>query len=103
MQMMPEYVMSITRSFCSLQICHSKSGEINPVKVNNLVKAYVQRYKYFRKHGKKMDDDESSSSYRSGKDQGGLDKALPPLPLIWAQEDYLNLFKCQFKFKKKKS
>lgn len=64
------------------KICHSKSGEINPVKVNNLVKAYVQRYKYFRKHGKKMDDDESSSSYRSGKDQGGLDKALPPLPLI---------------------
>ncbi|XP_044137527.1 LOW QUALITY PROTEIN: splicing factor, arginine/serine-rich 19 [Bufo gargarizans] len=64
------------------KICHSKSGEINPVKVNNLVKAYVQRYKYFRKHGKKMDDDESASSYRSGKDQGALEKALPPLPLI---------------------
>ncbi|PIO34593.1 hypothetical protein AB205_0114770 [Aquarana catesbeiana] len=46
------------------KICHSKSGEINPVKVNNLVKAYVQRYKYFRKHGKKMEDDESGSSYR---------------------------------------
>ncbi|KAM9299145.1 splicing factor, arginine/serine-rich 19 [Gastrophryne carolinensis] len=62
------------------KICHSKSGEINPVKVNNLVKAYVQRYKYFRKHGKKMDDDESS--YRSTKEPGALDKALPPLPLI---------------------
>ncbi|XP_073512077.1 splicing factor, arginine/serine-rich 19 [Phyllobates terribilis] len=61
------------------KICHSKSGEINPVKVNNLVKAYVQRYKYFRKHGKKMDDDES---YRSGKDPGGLEKAMLPLPLI---------------------
>ncbi|XP_075696329.1 splicing factor, arginine/serine-rich 19 [Rhinoderma darwinii] len=62
------------------KICHSKSGEINPVKVNNLVKAYVQRYKYFRKHGKKMDDDETS--YRSGKDQGGMERSLPPLPLI---------------------
>ncbi|XP_068097486.1 splicing factor, arginine/serine-rich 19 [Hyperolius riggenbachi] len=64
------------------KICHSKSGEINPVKVNNLVKAYVQRYKYFRKHGKKMDDDESGGSYRSGKDPGGLDRGMPPLPLI---------------------
>lgn len=56
------------------KICHSKSGEINPVKVNNLVKAYVQRYKYFRKHGKKMEDDESGSSYRGGKDPGALEK-----------------------------
>uniref|UniRef100_A0A8C0TZ08 SFR19-like C-terminal domain-containing protein n=1 Tax=Cyanistes caeruleus TaxID=156563 RepID=A0A8C0TZ08_CYACU len=30
-----------------------RSGEINPVKVNNLVCAYVQRYKYFRKRGRK--------------------------------------------------
>uniref|UniRef100_A0A8C5QID4 SR-related CTD associated factor 1 n=1 Tax=Leptobrachium leishanense TaxID=445787 RepID=A0A8C5QID4_9ANUR len=64
------------------KICHSKSGEINPVKVNNLIKAYVQRYKYFRKHGKKMEDDESSSGYRGTKDSGGMDRALPPLPLI---------------------
>lgn len=56
------------------KICHSKSGEINPVKVNNLVKAYVQRYKYFRKHGKKMEDDESGSSYRGSKDPGALEK-----------------------------
>uniref|UniRef100_A0A670YZQ1 SFR19-like C-terminal domain-containing protein n=1 Tax=Pseudonaja textilis TaxID=8673 RepID=A0A670YZQ1_PSETE len=43
------------------KICHSKSGEINPVKVNNLVKAYVQRYKYFRKHGQKMDEEPAPS------------------------------------------
>ncbi|XP_061678085.1 PHD and RING finger domain-containing protein 1 isoform X2 [Syngnathoides biaculeatus] len=34
------------------KVCHSKSGEINPVKVANLVKAYVQKYKYARKHQK---------------------------------------------------
>ncbi|KAG8433913.1 hypothetical protein GDO86_012325 [Hymenochirus boettgeri] len=64
------------------KICHSKSGEINPVKVNNLVKAYVQRYKYFRKHGKKMEDEESSTSYRSSKDPGSMEKGIPSLPLI---------------------
>ncbi|XP_053546822.1 splicing factor, arginine/serine-rich 19 [Bombina bombina] len=64
------------------KICHSKSGEINPVKVNNLVKAYVQRYKYFRKHGKKMDDEDSSIHYRTGKEQGLMDKGIPTLPLI---------------------
>ncbi|KAJ8347328.1 hypothetical protein SKAU_G00287290 [Synaphobranchus kaupii] len=40
------------------KICHSRTGEINPVKVNNLVKLYVQRYKYFRKHGRRMDEEE---------------------------------------------
>ncbi|TNN30011.1 Splicing factor, arginine/serine-rich 19 [Liparis tanakae] len=40
------------------KICHSRTGEINPVKVSNLVKLYVQRYKYFRKHGRRMDDEE---------------------------------------------
>ncbi|KAL0154656.1 hypothetical protein M9458_048919, partial [Cirrhinus mrigala] len=33
-------------------VCHSKSGEINPVKVANLVKAYVDKYKHARKHKK---------------------------------------------------
>lgn len=33
-------------------MCHSKSGEINPVKVANLVKAYVDKYKHARKHRK---------------------------------------------------
>ncbi|CAF90215.1 unnamed protein product, partial [Tetraodon nigroviridis] len=39
------------------KICHSRTGEINPVKVGNLVKLYVQRYKYFRKHGRKMGEE----------------------------------------------
>ncbi|XP_063145355.1 LOW QUALITY PROTEIN: PHD and RING finger domain-containing protein 1 [Candoia aspera] len=39
------------------KICHSKSGEINPVKVANLVKAYVEKYKHIRKH-KKTDAEE---------------------------------------------
>ncbi|XP_010731027.3 PHD and RING finger domain-containing protein 1 isoform X1 [Larimichthys crocea] len=34
------------------KVCHSKSGEINPVKVGNLVKAYVDKYKHARKHRK---------------------------------------------------
>lgn len=41
-----------------LQICHSRTGEINPVKVSNLVKLYVQRYKYFRKHGRRVDEED---------------------------------------------
>uniref|UniRef100_A0A674NP70 SFR19-like C-terminal domain-containing protein n=1 Tax=Takifugu rubripes TaxID=31033 RepID=A0A674NP70_TAKRU len=40
------------------KICHSRTGEINPVKVSNLVKLYVQRYKYFRKHGRKIGEEE---------------------------------------------
>ncbi|XP_073687920.1 PHD and RING finger domain-containing protein 1 [Garra rufa] len=34
------------------KVCHSKSGEINPMKVANLVKAYVDKYKHARKHKK---------------------------------------------------
>lgn len=44
------------------KICHSRTGEINPVKVSNLVKLYVQRYKYFRKHGRKMDEEDRESA-----------------------------------------
>lgn len=44
--------------FVPPQICHSRTGEINPVKVSNLVKLYVQRYKYFRKHGRRVDEEE---------------------------------------------
>ncbi|XP_063293917.1 PHD and RING finger domain-containing protein 1 isoform X2 [Pelobates fuscus] len=40
------------------KICHSKSGEINPVKVVNLVKAYVDRYKHLRKHKKLESEDD---------------------------------------------
>ncbi|XP_030646534.1 PHD and RING finger domain-containing protein 1 [Chanos chanos] len=38
------------------KVCHSKSGEINPVKVANLVKAYVDKYKHARKHRKGPED-----------------------------------------------
>ncbi|XP_075993213.1 uncharacterized protein phrf1 isoform X2 [Genypterus blacodes] len=40
------------------KVCHSKSGEINPVKVGNLVKAYVDKYKHARKHKKAEDPGE---------------------------------------------
>ncbi|XP_063800861.1 PHD and RING finger domain-containing protein 1 [Pseudophryne corroboree] len=36
------------------KICHSKSGEINPVKVVNLVKGYVDRYRHIRNKQKKF-------------------------------------------------
>ncbi|KAJ1178770.1 hypothetical protein NDU88_004012 [Pleurodeles waltl] len=38
------------------KICHSKSGEINPVKVANLIKAYVERYKHLRKHKREIEE-----------------------------------------------
>ncbi|TSK45871.1 PHD and RING finger domain-containing protein 1 [Bagarius yarrelli] len=41
------------------KVCHSKSGEINPVKVANLVKAYVDKYKHARKHRKAEDQQHS--------------------------------------------
>ncbi|XP_038562616.1 PHD and RING finger domain-containing protein 1 isoform X2 [Micropterus salmoides] len=41
------------------KVCHSKSGEINPVKVGNLVKAYVDKYKHARKHKKGEDSGKS--------------------------------------------
>lgn len=37
------------------KVCHSKSGEINPVKVGNLVKAYVDKFKHARKQKKDED------------------------------------------------
>ncbi|XP_074086819.1 PHD and RING finger domain-containing protein 1 isoform X2 [Macrotis lagotis] len=40
------------------KICHSKSGEINPMKVANLVKAYVEKYKHMRKHKKPLEAEE---------------------------------------------
>ncbi|XP_027716009.1 PHD and RING finger domain-containing protein 1 isoform X1 [Vombatus ursinus] len=40
------------------KICHSKSGEINPMKVANLVKAYVEKYRHMRKHKKTAEPEE---------------------------------------------
>lgn len=68
-----------TQLFLVLQICHSKSGEINPVKVSNLVRAYVQRYRYFRKHGRKPGDPPGPP--RPPKEPGPPDKGGPGLPL----------------------
>ncbi|XP_034542513.1 PHD and RING finger domain-containing protein 1 isoform X2 [Notolabrus celidotus] len=44
------------------KVCHSKSGEINPVKVGNLVKAYVDKYKHARKHKKEEDSDRTQEA-----------------------------------------
>ena len=32
-----------------LQICHNKSGEINPYKIKELVEAYVKKFRHSRK------------------------------------------------------
>ncbi|XP_042202475.1 splicing factor, arginine/serine-rich 19 [Callorhinchus milii] len=62
------------------KICHSKSGEINPMKVATLVKAYVDKYKYARKHGKRVDEPPPGRQ-SNGKESRKLDKHgkfLPP-------------------------
>lgn len=46
----------------TLQICHSKSGEINPVKVANLVKGYVEKYKHIRKYKKGAEGESSKET-----------------------------------------
>ncbi|XP_030057148.1 PHD and RING finger domain-containing protein 1 [Microcaecilia unicolor] len=47
------------------KICHSKSGEINPVKVANLVKAYVERYKHMRKYKKPEPEEDQESEHQT--------------------------------------
>lgn len=32
-----------------MQVCHNKSGEINPVKIKALVEGYIRKVKYQRK------------------------------------------------------
>nr|XP_027213980.1 uncharacterized protein LOC113807006 [Penaeus vannamei] len=32
-----------------LQVCHNKSGEINPTKIRGLVQGYIKKVKYYRK------------------------------------------------------
>lgn len=44
------------------KICHSKSGEINPVKVANLVKGYVEKYKHIRKYKKGAEGESSKET-----------------------------------------
>ena len=40
---------ALTCIFLSPQICHSKSGEINPKKIHSLIISYVKRCKYINK------------------------------------------------------
>lgn len=47
------------------KVCHSKSGEINPVKVGNLVKAYVDKYKHARKYKKGDEPGKSQELFKS--------------------------------------
>ncbi|XP_067855512.1 protein SCAF11 isoform X2 [Heptranchias perlo] len=42
------------------KVCHSKSGEVIPGKVANLVKAYVEKYKHARKGNPKQNPEECS-------------------------------------------
>ncbi|KAB1270577.1 Protein SCAF11 [Camelus dromedarius] len=44
------------------KVCHSKSGEVNSTKVANLVKAYVDKYKYSRKGSQKKTLEEPVST-----------------------------------------
>ncbi|XP_065812724.1 PHD and RING finger domain-containing protein 1 isoform X2 [Labrus bergylta] len=48
------------------KVCHSKSGEINPVKVGNLVKAYVDKYKHARKHKRGEDTGREQEAQTEG-------------------------------------
>ncbi|XP_037587050.1 PHD and RING finger domain-containing protein 1 isoform X1 [Cebus imitator] len=48
------------------KICHSKSGEINPVKVANLVKAYVDKYRHMRRHKKAESGEEPPTQGAEG-------------------------------------
>eukprot|EP00096_Caligus_rogercresseyi_P013567 TRINITY_DN61_c1_g1_i2.p1 TRINITY_DN61_c1_g1~~TRINITY_DN61_c1_g1_i2.p1 ORF type:complete len:179 (+),score=46.91 TRINITY_DN61_c1_g1_i2:408-944(+) len=34
---------------CVPKVCHSKNGEINPIKIQKLVKGYIKKYKYHSK------------------------------------------------------
>lgn len=48
------------------KICHSKSREINPVKVAHLVKAYVDKYRHMRKHRRTEAGEEPPSTGAQG-------------------------------------
>ncbi|MEJ1271311.1 SR-related CTD-associated factor 11 [Cricetulus griseus] len=47
------------------KVCHSKSGEVNSTKVANLVKAYVDKYKYSRKGSQKKALEEPVSTEKN--------------------------------------
>lgn len=47
------------------KVCHSKSGEVNPTKVANLVKAYVDKYRHARKGSQKKAVEEPAGAEHS--------------------------------------
>ncbi|XP_042533485.1 protein SCAF11 isoform X2 [Dipodomys spectabilis] len=47
------------------KVCHSKSGEVNSAKVANLVKAYVDKYKYSRKGSQKKTVEEPMTTEKN--------------------------------------
>ncbi|XP_008839536.1 protein SCAF11 isoform X2 [Nannospalax galili] len=47
------------------KVCHSRSGEVNSTKVANLVKAYVDKYKYSRKGSQKKTLEEPVSTEKN--------------------------------------
>lgn len=40
---------SCNRASLLVQICHTKSGEINPIKIKEMVKGYVKKFRYHHK------------------------------------------------------
>ena len=58
-------------NFFSFQICHSKSGDINPMKIKSLVEAYVSKYLKHKdgKDGVNIDDIELSPTPKANGEQ----------------------------------
>ena len=50
---LPTYEKAIEKNlmctYKSLQVCHSKKGDINPMKIQKLVKGYVKKYNHGQK------------------------------------------------------
>ena len=46
------FIHNISFTFIS-QICHSKHGEINPLKIEKLVSGYIKKYEHMKRKAKK--------------------------------------------------
>lgn len=44
-----KYLKGLYMFLIFLQVCHNKSGEINPIKIRDLVQGYIKKVKYYRK------------------------------------------------------
>lgn len=49
---------------CWFQICHSKSGNINPLKIRSYVQAYVEKVQQLRKYKQKKQHDDVNGHKR---------------------------------------